>query len=621
MSNNLPKPGPIKPGVASANSSSDPYSTTDGPKVDLHSDLTLDAPLEPSIQSGTPQIIDHPNTETQRIVVKPSNTDPIVIHPRPAPSKPASQIAAHMELIEGDSGATQEQINLIRARLQVAGPALGFGFFIFAIWIWIREFAFPLKHFPVWVLGFHTFTTIALIGVSIWLARVKNLSQFCLVSAEAVIFGLPALFFGVTHYYELVLEVQNFALISTMPTSSWVILIFAYAFFLPNSWRRVLSVVLAMAALPIIATICAIILHPDVRTAIFYDPSSTIEMLLVLAATIFAAVSGVRMINSLRSEASEAKQLGRYRLKEKIGSGGMGDVFLAEHMLMKRPCAIKVIRPEKAGDPRALARFEREVQATAQLAHWNSIYIYDYGRTDDGTFFYVMEYLTGMSVQEIVKKRGPMSPGRAVYLLRQICEALTEAHDQNLIHRDIKPANIIVTELGGAFDIAKLLDFGLVKPLLPAINNEDTDLTQAGSVTGSPLYMSPEQALGEQDTDQRTDLYSLGGVAFYMLAGRPPFDSGSSMRTMMAHVSEPPVAPSIARLQSIYAPLLETKPISPELDQVVLKCLAKSPEERFQTTRELADALEALPEVNHWNAKKAMAWWKSNCVDYQNANG
>ncbi|MCY2973757.1 MAG: serine/threonine-protein kinase [Planctomycetota bacterium] len=621
MSKNLSKSGPIEPRISSASSSSDPYSKTDGPKVELHSELTLDAPVDPAMPSAALQIIDQSNTETQRIVVKPSNNDPIVIHPRPAPSKPPSQIAAHMELIEGDSGATQEQINLIRARLQVAGPALGFGFLIFAIWIWIREFAFPLKHFPVWVLGFHTFTTIALIGVSIWLARVKNISQFCLVSAEAVIFGLPALFFGVTHYYELVLEVQNFALISTMPTSSWVILIFAYAFFLPNSWRRVLSVVLAMAALPIIATVFAIMLHPDVRTAIFYDPSSAIEMLLVLAATIFAAVSGVRMITSLRSEASEAKQLGRYRLKEKIGSGGMGDVFLAEHMLMKRPCAIKVIRPEKAGDPRALARFEREVQATAQLAHWNSIYIYDYGRTDDGTFFYVMEYLTGMSVQEIVKKRGPMSPGRAVYLLRQICEALTEAHDQKLIHRDIKPANIIVTELGGAFDIAKLLDFGLVKPLLPTLNNEDTDLTQAGSVTGSPMYMSPEQALGEQDTDQRTDIYSLGGVAFYMLAGRPPFDSGSSMRTMMAHVSETPVAPSIARLQSIYADLLESKPISPELDQIVLKCLAKSPDERFQTTRELADALDALPEINYWNSKKATAWWKSNCVDYQNANG
>ena len=214
-----------------------------------------------------------------------------------------------------------------------------------------------------------------------------------------------------------------------------------------------------------------------------------------------------------------------------------------------------------------------------------------------------------------------MSPGRAVYLLRQICDALIEAHDQNLIHRDIKPANIIVTELGGAFDIAKLLDFGLVKPLLPALNHGDSELTQAGSVTGSPLYMSPEQALGEQDTDQRTDIYSLGGVAFYMLTGRPPFDSGSSMRTMMAHVNEIPVAPSIARLQSVHATLLGSKPISLELDQIVLKCLAKSPEERFQSTRELADALEVLTENSQWNAKKAKAWWKSNCADFQNVNG
>jgi len=442
-----------------------------------------------------------------------------------------------------------------------------------------------------------------------------------LISAEAIIFGLPAAFFTVLHYYELVLVVKDFSLIPTMPTASWVILIFAYAIFLTNSWRRVLTVVLVMAALPVIATIGAMIFHPDVRSAIFFDPSSAIEMLLILTGAIFAAVSGVRMITLLRFEAAEAKQLGRYRLKEKIGSGGMGDVYLAEHTLMKRPCAIKVIRPEKAGDPKALARFEREVQATAQLAHWNSIYIYDYGRTSDGTFFYVMEYLTGMSVQEVIKKRGPISPGRAIYLLLQVCEALSEAHDQNLIHRDIKPANIIVTELGGAYDVAKLLDFGLVKPMITPLQQDEEELTQAGSVTGSPLYMSPEQALGEVDTDQRTDIYSLGGVAFYMLTGRPPFNTGATMRTIMAHVNEAPIAPSIARLESPYALSLTSKPVSSELDQLVLKCLAKNPDDRYQTTRELADALELLSESDQWNARKAMTWWKSNCSEYQNIHG
>ncbi len=263
-------------------------------------------------------------------------------------------------------------------------------------------------------------------------------------------------------------------------------------------------------------------------------------MFLILAATVFVAVSSVRMIASLRDQAYEAKQLGRYHLKEKLGSGGMGEVYLAEHTLLKRPCAIKVIRPEKTGDPRAIARFEREVRATAQLSHWNSIYIFDYGRTADGTFFDVMEYLTGLSIQELVKKRGPLSPGRTLFFVKQVCEALSEAHARQLIHRDIKPANIIVTELGGAYDVAKLLDFGLVKPLAPSM-----------------------------DRDEK------------------------------------------------WPKSISTESISKELDAVVLQCLAKRPEDRFQSTRELADAIDAVPEVQQWSNRMAERWWQSNCTQYQ----
>ena len=320
------------------------------------------------------------------------------------------------------------------------------------------------------------------------------------------------------------------------------------------------------------------------------------------------------MIASLRDQAHEAKQLGRYHLKEKLGSGGMGEVYLAEHTLLKRPCAIKVIRPEKMGDPRAIARFEREVRATAQLSHWNSIYIFDYGRTADGTFFYVMEYLTGLSIQELVKKRGPLSPGRTLYLVKQVCDALSEAHARQLIHRDIKPANIIVTELGGAYDVAKLLDFGLVKPL--ADSTEQVDLTQIGSVTGSPLYMSPEQVIGEMAADQRADIYSLGAVAYFMLTGKPPFEANTSMKIMMAHVNKSPIAPSTDRDEK-WPKTISTELISKELDSVVLQCLAKAPEDRFQSTRELADAIDALPEAQQWSNRMAERWWQSNCTQYQ----
>src|SRR5262249_10388882 len=249
-----------------------------------------------------------------------------------------------------------------------------------------------------------------------------------------------------------------------------------------------------------------------------------------------SSILGVRTINRLRDEALRARQFGQYKLKKLIGSGGMGEVYLAEHLLLKRPCAIKIIRPEKAGDPKVLARFEREVQATAKLSHWNSVDIYDYGRTDDGTFYYVMEFLPGMNLSQLVQGYGPVTAARAIHLIRQVCNALSEAHEQNLVHRDIKPANIFAAIRGGRYDVAKLLDFGLAKPLLEATSAQ---LTQRGAITGSPLYMSPEQATGDRDPDARSDIYSLGSVLYFLVTGRPPFDDEQPMKVLIAHAHDP----------------------------------------------------------------------------------
>lgn len=550
---------------------------------------------------------------------------PLAIAQRPNWEEDSSPI--EMELIEGDSGVSQESGSLVQTRLQSAGLALGFGFTLFSLWTWIREVSSTMDHLGVLFLAFQTCTAITLMGIGWWLSRVRQPSKSCLTWCELLIFGLPTLFFGTFHYAEILFVSRNFDLITQMPMAGWIILIFAYAVFVPNDWRRVLVVVSVISSVPLLATAIAMVIHPDVKKMITFDPSSSVEMLLALAATIFAAVTSVRMISQLRSKAEEAKELGRYRLKKKIGSGGMGDVYLAEHRLMKRPCAIKVIRPEKAGDPKAIARFEREVRATARLNHWNSVSIFDYGRTSDGKFFYVMEYLTGLSLQEMVKHKGPLSPGRTVYLLRQVCNALIEAHSIQLVHRDIKPANLIVTELGGAYDVIKLLDFGLAKPIVPEMGSEDDSaLTIAGSLTGSPLYMSPEQAMGDVNADHRTDLYALGGVAFYLLTGRSPFESGPTLKVLLAHLNEPAIAPSVARAQQQsaktssgqYQPL---GTISPELDRLVLKCLAKSPDERFSTARELLDALNRLPEATQWNERLAEQWWTSNCCHYQAEHG
>ena len=228
--------------------------------------------------------------------------------------------------------------------------------------------------------------------------------------------------------------------------------------------------------------------------------------LLLLAAV---AAGGAHMFSRLSAQLAEARWFGQYRLKRQIGTGGMGDVYLAEHQLLKRACAIKLIRASAGLDRRALERFEREVRITATLSHWNTIEIFDYGRTEDGTYFYVMEYLPGLSLAELVERHGPLPPGRVVYLLRQVCLALHEAHGAGLIHRDIKPSNIFAAHRGGLDDVAKLLDFGLVRPIVAI---ESADLSGVGPV-GTPAFMSPEQILGDPKVDPRSDIYSLGAVA------------------------------------------------------------------------------------------------------------
>ncbi len=306
------------------------------------------------------------------------------------------------------------------------------------------------------------------------------------------------------------------------------------------------------------------------------------------------ATAGVYTIGSLRREAYRAKQLGQYRLREKLGQGGMGEVYLGEHQLMKRPCAIKVIRPDKSRDARAIARFEREVRATAALSHWNSIDIFDYGHDEAGTFFYVMEYLPGMNLGDIIKQFGPMPASRVIHLLRQTCDALGEAHDSGLIHRDIKPANIFAAERGGHHDVAKLLDFGLVKPVAEHAN---IDATLDGTLAGSPLYMSPEQSVGDEP-DVRSDIYALGAVAYFLLTGQPPFNHTQSIKVLMAHAHESPLP--MSKLVS---------DIPRDLEQIVMRCLAKEPSDRYQTAMDLRSALSQCADADSWTDADALSWW------------
>jgi len=370
-----------------------------------------------------------------------------------------------------------------------------------------------------------------------------------------------------------------------------------YGMFIPNTWRRAAVVVAPMVVVPMVLVLILALQHPHVARQVAtdrdtFDPVTTMAGLLVGAAL---AVYGTHVINTLRTEAFEAKRLGRYQLTRRIGTGGMGEVYLAEHQLLKRPCAIKLIRPERVGHPNALARFEREVRATAKLSHWNTVEIYDYGHTDDGTFYYVMEFLPGLSLAELIQRFGPMPPERVIHLLRQTCHALGEAHAAGLIHRDIKPGNIFAAQRGGVYDVAKLLDFGLVKPMADA---QTVQLTQIGTIAGSLLYISPEQALGDLTPSQRSDIYSMGAVAYRLLTGQPPFQGKTASRLVVAHARDAVVPPSQLRPD-----------VPADLEQVVLHCLQKDPDDRYQDAASLEAALGACQDAGKWTQERAVAWW------------
>ncbi len=288
-------------------------------------------------------------------------------------------------------------------------------------------------------------------------------------------------------------------------------------------------------------------------------------------------------------------ELGQYVLKEKLGGGGMGQVYLAEHRLLKRASAIKLIHPEIARDPGMLGRFEREVRTTARLRHPNTVAIYDFGHLEDGTFYYVMEYLPGLTLQQMVEQGGPLPPARCVYLLRQVCGALQEAHGIGLVHRDVKPDNVLVCRLGGLHDVAKLFDFGLVR----AIDGDEpaSRLTKAGVLLGTPDFMSPEQVTGD-DIDQRSDLFSLGAVAYYLLTAKLPFEGKNPLAAMYARIREP-APPLTAHHTDVPA----------DLERVVLQCLAVAKADRFSDMRALQQALAACGCANDWNEERAKEWW------------
>ena len=360
----------------------------------------------------------------------------------------------------------------------------------------------------------------------------------------------------------------------------WGALIVAYGVLIPSSVRQGVARTLVLALCAFIPELLSIANGPGLRPGM-----TTYLVLKVVFITAMSALAlyGAYSIEVLRQDAQEARRLGQYVLKRLLGKGGMGEVHLAKHEYLRRPCAVKLIRAERAGDAAARARFEREVQAAAGLTHPNTVQIYDYGHTADGTFYYVMEYLPGISLEDLVAQHGPLPPARAVRILVQICGALREAHGRGLVHRDLKPGNVMLCERGGLHDVAKLLDFGLVSQV---VDEPGDPLTQVGTILGTPAFMSPEQCTAEAAVTSASDIYSLGALAFFLLLGRPPFIGRSTMQMILAHVYEVPVPVNTLRSEI---------PIA--LADVIARCLEKMPSDRYPDAKSLERALRSSIET------------------------
>ncbi len=365
--------------------------------------------------------------------------------------------------------------------------------------------------------------------------------------------------------------------------------VFSRTLIIPSTWRRTL-VTSSITYLPmtIAGAILAATAKQDMPT-----PMYVVGYLLFSVAPVVLATAGSWIIYGLQQKANVAQQLGQYTLDKKIGSGGMGTVHLAHHVLLRRPTAIKLITDDR-NRPELIERFEREVQHMSQLTHPNTCAVYDYGHSLDGTFYYAMEYLGGgIDLDDLVRRHGPQPSGRVASILAQVCGALHEAHLANLIHRDIKPANILLCERGGMPDVAKVVDFGLAKDF--TVNTGETGQV----VLGTPAYMAPEAMTDPSNVGPGVDIYALGAVGYYLLTGRPMFTGKTGVDVCIQHVTKPVTPPS----------QVVAHHIAPELEAIIMKCVAKAPADRYASARALGEALKALPATVNWSPAEARTWW------------
>ena len=398
------------------------------------------------------------------------------------------------------------------------------------------------------------------------------------------------------------LDAGRFAANSTFVGLSWVaVWMSSFTVIIPSPPRRALAAALASAAsVPLtVGFVMAMNLTPARLSPLRFFFVFVLPYLLV----VLIAYVGARVVYKLGTELNRARELGSYQLVERLGEGGMGEVWRAKHRFLARPAAIKLMRPEMLGgssvDRQSLSmRFEREAQATASMRSPHTIELYDFGVADDGSFYYVMEFLDGFDLQALIDQFGPIPSGRAIHLLKQVCHSLAEAHAEGLIHRDIKPANVYVCRYGREVDFVKVLDFGLVKSQNDAFGS-DVMLSRNHFLGGTPAFMPPEQVLGNRPLDGRSDIYAVGCLAYWLVTGRHVFTGRTPMEIMLQQTQAKPTPPSQrTELQ-----------LSRAFDELVMACLEKNPDDRPRTAEVLDARLATVETVNAWTPEHARNWW------------
>lgn len=483
----------------------------------------------------------------------------------------------------------------------LAGVTLGYVGLTTATAIWVERPSFNLTSVPLLV------ATAAFGALWLLLRGAPRSKRFVRVVEVA------SLFVGTTALASMAPLMDLTSSPDMIVRSALTYVLLVYAVYVPSTAHRTLLV----AALMTVPLLGGIYLAFSQWDPALHDPPAAIwrkgnkgDMALpatLVSAFLWLVVVGIaagfsQTVHGLRKTVRAIRKLGQYTLEQKLGEGGMGVVYRASHGMLRRPTAVKLLLPERAGSA-ALARFEREVRRTAALTHPNTITVYDYGRTAEGVFYYAMELLEGASLDEIIEVNGPQPEGRVIHLLEQAAGSLAEAHAAGLIHRDVKPANVLVVDRGGIADLVKVVDFGLVKDVSEREQAApDPSLTAADAITGTPLYMAPEAIVSPDAVDARTDIYALGAVGYWLLTGTHVFSGNTIVEVCAHHLHSAPEPPS-ERVR---------RPVSPDLEQLLLQCLEKRAEARPASMRLLRERLRACAEANAWSQERAAAWWSDH---------